>query len=252
MLDSLVKKLEHFLTLPDHEKAWLSSLAIRTQEFPAHADIVRQDDTPIGVFVVIGGHACRYKILPDGGRQILDFMFAGDMTELHGLLLHSTDHGILALGATIIAWLDHERLLRETVNHPFVSLALWWNSLQRIAILRERIAVIGRRHAYARIAHLLCETFERLRLIGEATDPHYLLPMTQVEVADALGISEIHANRMLRRLQREQLIRADHRSIQIPDITALKTAGEFDGRYLHLDGVSASVLRQLSVAERPS
>ncbi len=246
MLEPLIRKLAHFLPLPDPDSDWLNSLVSRSDEFPAHADIVRQQDIAAGAFVISAGHACRYKILPDGGRQILDFMFPGDMTGLHSFLLTAFDHGIFALGPTMIARLDRERLLAEIVDRPYVTLAFWWSALQEEAILRERIAAIGRRDAYARLAHLLCEMFERLRLIGETLDEHYNLPVTQVELADALGMSEVHANRMMRRLQREGLIQADHRAMQIRDLEGLKVAGEFEAGYLHLQGAPRAVQRRLS------
>lgn len=241
MLTPLIMKLEHFLPLPDQDKEWLNGLALRDEEFPAHSDIIREGEMPAGVFVVIAGHACRYKILSDGSRQILDFMFPGDKTELHSLLLKATDHGIFTLGPTTIARIDRDRLIAEIVDHPHVTLALWWNALQREAILRERITAIGRREAYARVAHLLCEMFERLRLVGETVDHNYTLPVTQAELGDALGISEVYANRMLRRLQSEKLIVYDNRKLRIPDLDALKRAAEFDERYLHLDGAPQAV-----------
>ena len=241
MLTPLIMKLEHFLPLPDQDKEWLNGLVLRHDEFPAHSDIIREGEMPPGVFVVIAGHACRYKILSDGSRQILDFMFPGDKTELHSLLLKATDHGIFTLGHTTIARIDRDRLIAEIVDHPHVTLALWWNALQREAILRERITAIGRRDAYARVAHLLCEMFERLRLVGETVDHNYTLPVTQAELGDALGISEVYANRMLRRLQSEKLIVYDNRILRIPDLDALKRAAEFDERYLHLDGAPQAV-----------
>jgi CRP-like cAMP-binding protein len=241
MLTPLIMKLEHFLPLPDQDKEWLNGLALRDEEFPAHSDIIREGEMPAGVFVVIAGHACRYKILSDGSRQILDFMFPGDKTELHSLLLKATDHGIFTLGPTTIARIDRDRLIAEIVDHPHVTLALWWNALQREAILRERITAIGRREAYARVAHLLCEMFERLTLVGETVDHNYTLPVTQAELGDALGISEVYANRMLRRLQSEKLIVYGNRRLRIPDLDALKRAAEFDERYLHLDGAPQAV-----------
>ena len=241
MLTPLIIKLEHFLPLPDRDKEWLNGLILRYDEFPAHSDIIREGEMPAGVFVVIAGHACRYKILPDGSRQILDFMFPGDKTELHSLLFKATDHGIFTLGPTTIARINRERLIAEIVDHPQVTVALWWNALQREAILHERITAIGRRDAYARVAHLLCEMFERLRLVGETVDHNYMLPVTQAELGDALGISEVYANRMLRRLQNEKLIVSDHRVLRIPDLDALKAAAEFDPRYLHLEGAPQAV-----------
>ena len=241
MLMALTMKLEHFLPLPDQDKEWLNGLVLRYDEFPAHSDIIREGEMPAAVFAVIAGHACRYKILPDGSRQILDFMFPGDMTELHSLLLKATDHGIFTLGPTTIARLDRNRLIAELFDHPYVAVTLWWNALQREAILRERITAIGRRDAYVRVAHLLCEMFERLRLVGETVDHNYRLPLTQAELGDALGMSEVYANRMLRRLQSEGLIVSDHRMLRIPDLDALKTAAEFDPHYLHLEAASQAV-----------
>lgn len=246
MLTPLIRKLEHFLPLPEPEKNWLNGLVSRCDEFPAHADIIREGEMPTGVFVMIAGHACRYKILPDGERQILDFMFPGDMTELHGLLLKASDHGIFCLGPTTIARLDRDRLIREIIDHPDVTVALWWSALQQEAILRERLTSLGCRDAYARVAHLLCEMFERLRLVGETVDHTYILPINQVELGDALGISEVHVNRMLRRLASEQLIAVEHRRLSIPDLELLEEAAAFDAAYLHLDGAPQEVLDALS------
>ncbi|HYP36920.1 MAG TPA: Crp/Fnr family transcriptional regulator, partial [Stellaceae bacterium] len=123
-------------------------------------------------------------------------------------------HGIFTLGPTTIARIDRDRLIGEIIDHPNVTIALWWNALQREAILRERITAIGRRDAYARVAHLLCEMFQRLRLVGETVDQRYMLPVTQAEMGDALGISEVYANRMLRRLQNEKLIVYDQRVVR--------------------------------------
>jgi CRP-like cAMP-binding protein len=246
MLVPLILKLEHFLPLPDRDKKWLVGLVTRQDEFPSHADIFRQNEVPPGVLVVTAGHACRYKILPDGSRQILDFMFPGDMTELHSLLLKTTDHGVVALGPSTVARIDRERLIGELLEHPHLGVALWWSSLQERAILRERITTIGRRDAYARVAHLVCEMFERLRLVGETRDAAYMLPVTQVELADALGLSEVHANRMLRRLEREKLIVYEGRHLSIPNLDALKRAASFDEAYLHLESVPEAVRQAFS------
>jgi CRP-like cAMP-binding protein len=248
----LILKLEHFLPLPDQSKDWLNSLVLRCDGVPEHTDIIREGEMPAGVFVVTAGHACGYKILPDGRRQILDFMFPGDMSELHSLLLRVTDHGIFTLGPTTIVWIHRDRLITEIIDRPHVSVALWWSSLQRAGILRERITAIGRRDAYERVAHLLCEMFERLRLVGETVDHNYRLPVTQVELGDALGISEVYANRMLRRLQDEKLIVSERRTMRIPDLEALKAAAAFDPRYLHLDGAPQAVRDALSASRRTS
>jgi CRP-like cAMP-binding protein len=163
------------------------------------------------------------------------------------LLLRQTDHGILALRPTAIAWINRDRLIVEMTDHPCVAVALRWNELQREAILRERITAIGRRDAYARVAHLLCKMFERLRLVGETVDHKYRLQLTQAELGDTLGLSEVHANRMLRCLQGEGLIVCKGRYLRIPDLDALKKAAAFSPSYLHLEGAPQAVRDALSL-----
>jgi CRP-like cAMP-binding protein len=228
--------LEHFLPLTPQDKRWLNDLMMRSDEFSdefsARPDIIREGEVSAGFFVVTAGCACSYEILPDGGRQILDFIFPGDQTEFDNVPLQSTDHGIFALAPTAIAWIDHDRFFSELTVHPLVAGAFERSARQRVAILRERITSLGRRDAYARVAHLLCEMFERLGLVGEAVDYNYRLPVTQAELGDTLGLSEVHANRMLRRLERERLIVYEGRYLRIPDLDALKEAAGFSPTYL--------------------
>jgi len=108
VLTPLIMKLER-LPLPDQAKDWLNGLVLRRDEVAEHSDIIREGEMPAGVLIVAAGHACGYKILPDGRRQILDFMFPGDMSELHSLLLRAADYGIFTLGPTIVAWINRDR-----------------------------------------------------------------------------------------------------------------------------------------------
>lgn len=124
VLTALIMKLEHFLPLPEEDREWLNGPVLQSDELPAHSDIIRQGELRPGVFVVIAGHACRYKILPYSSRQILDFMFPGDMAELHSLLVKAFSHGIFTLGATTLAWIDRDRPITEIIDRPLVTAAL--------------------------------------------------------------------------------------------------------------------------------
>lgn len=251
MLRPLIIRLEHFLPLTHEDKRWLNDLFVRSDEFPARSDIIREGEAGINIFIVTAGHACSYKILPDGGRQILDFIFPGDETELHSVPIEVADHGIFALDRTAIAWIARDRLTGELTDHPRVADAFARSALQRLAILRERITSLGRRDAFARVAHLLCELFERLRLVDEAADHNYRLPVTQAELGDALGLSEVHTNRMLRRLQSERLIVYEGRHLRIRDLDALKEAAAFSPSYLNLNGAPQAARDALPVSRRP-
>ena len=110
----------------------------------------------------------------------------------------------------------------------------WRDTLIEAAVFREWIANIGRREAYGRIAHLLCELYVRLRAIGFANGREYGLPLTQAELADATGLTTVHVNRSLKKLRGDGLIRSGKRSVIIEDWDGLRAAGEFDPTYLHL------------------
>ena len=252
MLTPLIMKLEHFLFLPDQDQGWLNGLVLRCEEFPEHSDIIREGEMPSGVFVVTAGHACGYKILPDGRRQILDFMFPGDMTERHSLLLRETDHGISPSAPRL-----SRGLIATGSSRRSSSVRMSASRCGGVLFNAPGFCVSGSPRSAGvmpieRVAHLLCEMYERLRLVGETIDHYYQLPVTQVELGDALGISEVYANRMLRRLQDEKLIIAEHRTIRIPDLDALKAAAAFDTRYLHLDGAPQAVRDALAVPRRMS
>lgn len=121
--------------------------------------------------------------------------------------------------------------MSELADHPRVATAFERGARQKLAIPRERITSLGRRDAFARVAHLLCELFERLSVVGETVGHDYRLPVTQSQLADTLGLSEVHANRILRRLEREGLIIYERRQLRIRDLNALKEAAVFSPTY---------------------
>ena len=93
---------------------------------------------------------------------------------------------------------------------------------------------IGRREAYARIAHLLCELFVRLRAVGLTDGDTCEIPITQVKLGDALGLSAVHVNRTLQEIQGDALISMHGGAMKVEDWERLRAAGEFDAMYLHL------------------
>lgn len=113
---------------------------------------------------------------------------------------------------------------------------LSWGSRDKAdaAIFREWMVGLGRRSAYARIAHLLCEMGQRLQVIGLAQNDSYDLPVTQTELADALGLTTVHVNRALQQLRHDGLIIVRGGTVTLSDPEGPKQAGEFDPAYLHV------------------
>jgi CRP-like cAMP-binding protein len=159
----------------------------------------------------------------------------GDIVDLQNSLLGVADHSVQALTDTDVAMIPREAIQQLAFDRPKVGMAMWYDTLVDGSIFREWIANVGRRDAYTRIAHLLCEFSLRLEVagLGEATD--YELPMTQEQIADCTGLTPVHVNRTMKVLEAEKLIsRKSSRAIAIADWRKLADAGDFDSNYLHL------------------
>ncbi|HEX2764146.1 MAG TPA: Crp/Fnr family transcriptional regulator [Allosphingosinicella sp.] len=124
---------------------------------------------------------------------------------------------------------------------PGVARALWIDTLIDSSIFREWVVNVGRRDTRARIAHLLCEFALRLQAVGIGDGRRYELPMTQEQLADAVGLTSVHVNRVLRQLGEEGLISRDRRTLVLEDWQRLRQVGDFNERYLHHDLGNARV-----------
>jgi CRP-like cAMP-binding protein len=112
---------------------------------------------------------------------------------------------------------------------------LWLSTLIDAAVQRERILSIGRRSALARIAHLMCELFVRLDVVGLTEGSSFRLPITQLDLADATGLTSVHVNRMLRQLRGDGLMTFRNAVVEIHDLPGLERVAEFDRSYLFLN-----------------
>jgi len=195
--DPLATKLSLFVPLSDEDVRVLEGMCLNEERFKADTDIVREGDVPRSAFVLTHGMAFRYRLMPDGKRQIFTFMIPGDVFGLHAFLLRAMDHSIIALVPARLAAISRATVFDLFEHHPRIGHALWWSVLQEEAINRERIVALGRRSARGRVAYLLCELVWRHRAVGLAEDHAIRLPLTQVELADTLGLTSVHLNRIL-------------------------------------------------------
>jgi CRP-like cAMP-binding protein len=234
MPHSLIRHLEQFGPLSKEEKQALEEAATRVRSVGSDLDLVSDGDRPTDCKLLLTGFACSYKLLPDGRRQIMSFQIPGDICDLQGFFLGEMDHAIGTLSAGTVAIIPHEVLLDLTETYPRIARALAQSTLVDAAIFREGMVGIGRRSAYARVAHLLCEMGLRLEAVGLNRDGSYDLPVTQAELADALGLTGVHINRTLKQLRHDGLITLRGRMVTLNDPEGLKRAGEFDPSYLHV------------------
>ena len=229
----LIRKLEVLGPLADEERRMMEGLHLCPRQVAADCDLVHEGERTSHCQLLVEGFACRYKVSQDGTRQIVSFHIAGDFVDLNSLLLGTMDHSIAAITPVQIASIPHATVLGWTQPYPNLVHLLWRDTLIDAATFREWVVNVGRRTAYQRTAHLLCELVARLRAVGLARGDVCDLPISQVKLADALGLSPVHTNRMLQQLRGEELIELGGGSLLVRDWEGLKRAGEFDPTYLH-------------------
>ncbi|SDO60088.1 cAMP-binding domain of CRP or a regulatory subunit of cAMP-dependent protein kinases [Methylobacterium phyllostachyos] len=245
MQDTLIRKLESFEELTDADRTALRAFVPRVRQVPARTDLIQEGDTPGDVHLILNGYACRYKVLPDGQRQIMAFFVPGDFCDLNVFILDQMDHTLGTVSACQVVEIPRHAIEEITAHHPRVTRALMWCALVDEAVLREWLVNIGGRQADQRIAHLFCELLLRLEAVGRVTDNSFPFPFTQTDVADAVGLSDVQVSRTLRELRRLDLITLRHRVLTILDVEQLKAYCGFNPNYLHLRNARWSGRRQL-------
>jgi CRP-like cAMP-binding protein len=235
MPTALIAKLERFTKLSSEDKAALRRLGSgRVRQIGPHHDIISEGERPIDVTVVLSGWAYRHKHLEDGRRQIIAFFLPGDVCDHNVFILREMDHSISTMTPVSIAAVSREALEDVTANHPRIAQGMQWDALVTAAIQREWTVSIGQRSAMERVAHLLCELFLRLKSVNLVDGNSCDFPVTQADLADATGLSNVHVNRTLQELRSAGLIELKARTLTVPDLDALMRASLFNPSYLHL------------------
>ena len=234
-VDRLMMKLRARDVVSEAEEELLRSVVREVRTLSAGRTIVRAGVTLSDCTLLIDGIVCRYRDLADGQRQIMELHIAGDFLDLHSFLLKRLEHNVGSLTAVSFALVPHDAIRTITERNPHLARMLWFSTLLDAAIHREKILSVGRRSAASRIAHLLCELFIRLEIVGLTDGNSYKLPLTQTDLADATGLTSVHVNRMLKRLRDDGLLTFRGGEVTIHDWERLKQVAEFDPAYLFLD-----------------
>ncbi len=202
----------------------------------AGEDLACEGDRSDMVRMFLSGWACRYKALEDGRRQIVGFVLPGDTCDAFAYLFSKMDHSVAALTPVVYSELDHDAFEQLMSANESVAEALLCETVVAKAIQREWAINLGRRDALERVAHIICELFERLKVVGLAQGNSFAFPVTQMDLADATGLSTVHLNRTLQELRASGLITLRDRTLTIRDLHALRNTAMFNPNYLHLDG----------------
>lgn len=229
----LLRRLSAWQPLSAEESHALEAAAGAVRLHRPHEDLVREGATASHVGLLLSGFAYACRVLPDGRRQIISYLIPGDLCDSRQLLLPTAAHTICTLTAANVVLFGREALLELIARHPRLGQMLCWLALQEEMIALEWLVNVGQRTAIERLAHLLCEIFTRMQMVGLTDGSRCELPLTQVELADTLALSTVHVNRTLQELRRQRLVSLASGLLEIHDFPALQSVAMFTSDYLH-------------------
>jgi CRP-like cAMP-binding protein len=236
--NALIARLDHLQPLTSSARLKLEATQ-SPSSLPPHHELLREGQIHDDVHIVIEGFACRYKMMRAGARAIVAWLLPGDFCSL-ALIPHASDYAVATVSACVIARMPRTTLAELSAGNESVARALCWARLADEAIQRQWLANMGRGPAVRQFAHLVCETFARLRIVGCVMGESFNFPFTQEELGDTLGLTSVHVNRVLQQLREEGLLTLHRRMLTIRDLARLERFAEFDPAYLQLRPWSAS------------
>lgn len=209
---------------------WEAALLQSEKSFPRGACLASAGDLPSRLFVVLEGWVQKYRQLSDGRRQVTGFCLPGQPCDLNPLFQIQRGHSLAALTMVRVAALDRARLLELMEQCPDLREALLRAGMIAANMTAEWLVGTGLKSAHERVAHLLCELF--IRQNPYLIDSEVGFPATQAELAEATGLTSVHANRVLRDLRMRYGVSARNRKLHIPDFAALAKFAHFQRNYL--------------------
>lgn len=232
----LAQKLTAFMALSAGDFAVLSNIHRRRRPFAAGVDMVHQGQTNQSTYVIASGWTCSYKLLPSGGRQIVDFQIPGDFVGLRSVLFRTMDHNVQPVTAVTASEVTEHELLDAFQQTPRLATAVLWAASRDEAMVVEHLVSLGRRSARERVAHLLLELHARLRLVGLSDKSGFACPLSQSLMGDALGLTKSHVNRVLGDLRKRGLATFQNGQVTFEDYDGLVAVAGFDRAYLDHEG----------------
>lgn len=181
------------------------------------------------VYTLLEGVMIRFRLLDDGRRQIINFLFPGDLIGLQSALNEPMTHGVEALTEARLCAFPRDRFRDFITRFADLSYDLVWLAAKEEAALEEHLVALGQRNARERIAYLALFLIERAEATCRTDGPHRIsLTVTQSQIADMLGLSLVHTNRSLQALRREGLVTWSLNTIEIPDMEAVRRYVQFE------------------------
>jgi len=222
-----LRKNPAFVPVTADEVRVIESFRSGTRIVEAGRAIIDEQRASPQLFTLYSGWAFRYKTLSDGRRQILSFLLPGDFIGLQEEFADGETHGVEAVTGVTLCAFDRDKLWDLFHSHPKLGYDITWLTAREEKMVDDNLVTAGRRNASERVAMLLMHLYRRAERVGMVRDGWAEFPFNQQHIADALGLSLVHTNKTLRRLERLGLHKLDGGWLRIMEPHALERLGDY-------------------------
>ena len=223
-----LRKLSAFRAFEPKELEFIKSFKVGELHFEPGATILRDGENSPHLFTILSGWAMRYKILPEGRRQVLNFALTGDLLGIQASLMRELDHSVDALTSIRLCVFPRQKIWELYRNHPGLSHDLTWIAAREESILASHLAIVGQRPAAGRVAYIAIYLFDRARRAGLVANNSLELAITQQDLADAVGLSAVHTNKTLMLLRKRGWLTWTRHELIIHDESSLRALAGYE------------------------
>jgi len=222
-----LRELKTFARNSDAQLAFIQALKKQEVNLKRGEQILPEGGRTGELFTLLFGMAFRYRTLRDGRRQILNFLFPGDLIGLQEQIAVNSPHGVESLTDVKLCAFAGENLWELYRQHPRLGYDITWLAAHEEHIVDDNMLSIGRRTAIERIAMLLIHVFKRAEQSGLSSDGSAPFPINQQHIADALGLSLVHTNKTMRRLEKLGLHRIENNRLRLLKAGVLQRMADY-------------------------
>ncbi|QYU66546.1 Crp/Fnr family transcriptional regulator [Leptolyngbya sp. 15MV] len=222
-----MRPLPDFKPVTPAELDWIEARKIGQLRLPAGAMLIEEGGRDERLYPLLVGWAFRFKTLADGRRQILNILLPGDLAGLQAELLDAAPHGVETITPVTLCAFRRDTVAALARDHANLAYDITWLAAHGERLVDDAVLSVGRRNATERLAALLVHLYKRAVSVGLGVDGGVPFPLTQAHLADTLGLSAVHVNRVLQRLRRDGLIRLADGRLHIGDLRALRRVAAY-------------------------
>lgn len=229
------------------ERNAIEAAVSEIRDIPPRSTIVHAGQPLQHSTLLMDGIMSRYIDDKHGVRQLAAVHFPGDFVDLHAFPLKVLEHDVETTTAAQVAIVPHSSLEAILADRPQLIRKLWFATLVDAAMHRAWLFRLGRLDAVGRVAHFLCETNARLVAAGVSDGHRFSLALTQSDLAEICGLTNVHVNRVMRHMREKRLCVFRSSIVEIPDLAQLEARGQFNPDYLYLTHTDTAITPEKSI-----